>query len=134
MSEPLAERLSRFTPDGGGLDRDALLFAAGRASARPGRRWQALAGILAATQLTMLVFFLWPRVPNQGADAPRSPFAPAPPVAVGKPSAAPADSDSWATNWRRFNDPDEPPPPTAADFVPDDPPLRASSVQAALLN
>ena len=39
MSEPILERLNRFTPDAGGLDRDALLFAAGResAAARPVR-------------------------------------------------------------------------------------------------
>ena len=37
MSEPILERLSRFTPDAGRLDRDALLFAAGRESARPNR-------------------------------------------------------------------------------------------------
>ena len=35
MSEPFLERLSRFTPDAGGLDRDALLFAAGRALRPP---------------------------------------------------------------------------------------------------
>ncbi len=70
MSEPLAERLSRFTPDAGKLDRDALLFAAGRASARPGRRWMALTGALAASQLLTLLF-LWPRTPHQGADAAR---------------------------------------------------------------
>ena len=85
MSEPIAERLSRFTPDAGQLDRDALLFAAGRASARPGRRWIAVAGALAASQLLTLVF-LWPRTPPPGADAPRSPFAPAPSVAVEPPS------------------------------------------------
>ena len=53
MSEPLAERLSRFTPDGAGLDRDSLLFAAGRASARPSRRWQALAAALAASRAAL---------------------------------------------------------------------------------
>ena len=50
MSEPFLERLSRFTPDAGGLDRDALLFAAGRGSARPNRGWMALATLLASTQ------------------------------------------------------------------------------------
>jgi hypothetical protein len=45
--EPVVERLSRFTPDAGGLDRDSLLFAAGRASARPNRPWVALAAGLA---------------------------------------------------------------------------------------
>jgi hypothetical protein len=57
MSEFL-KRLSRFTPDGSALDRDALLFAAGRASARRGRGWMVLAGALAATQVLSLVFLL----------------------------------------------------------------------------
>ena len=47
-------RLSRFTPDPGGLDRDALLYAAGRASARPSRAWPALAAALAVTQVLTL--------------------------------------------------------------------------------
>lgn len=82
MSEALAEILSRFTPDRAGLDRDALLFAAGRASARPNRRWIALAGALAVSQLLTLAG-LWPRT-----LAP----APVPPVeslALPEPSVAP---------------------------------------------
>ncbi len=62
MSEPLIERLSRFTPDAGGLDRDALLFAAGRRSARPNRGWKRVSAVLAGTQLLALVL-LWPH-PN----------------------------------------------------------------------
>ena len=90
----------------------------------------ALTGALAASQLLTLLF-LWPRTPHQGADAPRSPFAPAPPVAV----QPPADPGSWAMNRRLLNDADDLPPPAASDsYVPDDPPLRASSVQAALIN
>jgi hypothetical protein len=62
MSEPFLDRLSRFTPDGGKLDRDALLFAAGRSSARPNRGWQALAAALAGTQALSLAL-LWPHAP-----------------------------------------------------------------------
>jgi hypothetical protein len=62
MSESFAEQLSQFTPDGAGLDRDALLFAAGRASARPNRGWMALAGTLAACQVLTCVLF-WPKAP-----------------------------------------------------------------------
>ena len=54
MSEPSLERLSRFTPDTGGLDRDALLFAAGRSSVRPARGWIALASVLTGTQALSL--------------------------------------------------------------------------------
>jgi hypothetical protein len=58
MSEPFLERLSKFTADAGGLNRDALLFAAGRSSARPNRVWKALATMLAASQALSLVLLL----------------------------------------------------------------------------
>jgi hypothetical protein len=58
MSEPLSERLSQFTPDGSTLDRDALLFAAGRASARPNRGWMVAVGALTACQMITLVLLL----------------------------------------------------------------------------
>jgi hypothetical protein len=68
MSDDAIARLSRFTPDSSGLDRDALLFAAGRASARPNRRLLALAGLLTASQVLTLGIFLWSRDarPEQG--------------------------------------------------------------------
>jgi hypothetical protein len=66
MSEPFLERLSRFTPDAGRLDRDALLFAAGRGSVRPNRGWITLATLLAGTQALSLVL-LWPHpTPSAG--------------------------------------------------------------------
>jgi hypothetical protein len=123
MSEPLAEHLSRFTPDGTGLDRDALLFAAGRASVRPSRPWIALAGALAASQLLTFVY-LWPRTPQP----PSVPFAlpgtaavaPAEPLAAHDPSELGtlrdrllASEDDWPT------------PPSAEPTVPPEPPLRA---------
>ena len=61
MSERFLERLSRFSPDAGALDRDELLFAAGRRSARPNRGWKALAAGLATTQALSLVLMLPPR-------------------------------------------------------------------------
>jgi hypothetical protein len=57
-SDPLAERLGRFTPNSGGLDRDALIYAAGRASAHPSRVWPALAGLLGITQAVTLVLLV----------------------------------------------------------------------------
>jgi hypothetical protein len=59
MSESSFERLSKFTPDAGRLQRDALLFAAGRCSARPGGVWMAVAFLLALSQTLSLVV-LWP--------------------------------------------------------------------------
>src|SRR5689334_16901296 len=86
MSEELTDRLSRFTPDGGALDRDAVLFAAGRASARPARRWVVLAGGLAASQLLTLVL-LWQRPAAPGV---------APVVNITPPAVAPAPPDEPA--------------------------------------
>jgi len=65
MSESLPERLSRFTPDGSAIDRDGLLFAAGRASARPNRRWQLCVSGLAASQVvTLLLWLPWNGIPS----------------------------------------------------------------------
>jgi hypothetical protein len=108
MSEPLAERLSRFTPDAGGLDRDALLFAAGRASARPGRRWMALAAALAASQVLTLAL-LWPHTPPAGPTV-----VPAPPVAVKTTEPPPPpEPSSWSSLRDRILAADQPAP--AAD-------------------
>jgi len=56
--DPLAERLGRFTPNAGGLDRDALLYAAGRASAHSSWVWPALAGLLGISQVATLTLLL----------------------------------------------------------------------------
>src|SRR5437764_15363134 len=95
--QPFAERLSRFTPDATGLDRDGLLFAAGRASARPNRRWIALAGALAACQLlTLTLLWLRPAGPKDALVT-----APAVPEAAASSSPRPADpSELWALNRR----------------------------------
>ena len=87
MSERFLERLSRFTPDASGLDRDALLFAAGRSSARPNRGWVTLASLLAGTQALSLVL-LWPH-PNPPAGASAVPVAtvPGPPAALEPPAS-----------------------------------------------
>jgi hypothetical protein len=90
MSEPLAESLSRFTPDASGLNRDALLFAAGRASVRPNRRWQLVAGVLAASQVLTLAAF-WPRTSYTQIDTP---------IAIvqqseNSPSSIPHDPSAW---------------------------------------
>src|SRR5204863_910510 len=92
MSEPFLERLSRFTPDAGALDRDALLFAAGRSSARPNRGWMTLASLLAGTQALSLAM-LWPHpTPPAGGLTMPVATAPAPPTAAEVPT-----SEAWAS-------------------------------------
>jgi hypothetical protein len=125
MPESLAEHLSRFTPDGTGLDRDALLIAAGRSSARPNRGWMALTGTLAACQLFTLVF-LWP-MPTApiGTQA----LAPPAPTAVELPAPPPGpDAAELGALNRQLIQPDGsdlPPLVTVDSIVPDDPPLYA---------
>jgi hypothetical protein len=81
MSGSVPEPLSRFTPSSGRLDPAAVLFAAGRRSARPNRGWVALASVLAGTQalsLALLCLHPTPHVvdlpgPSAQAPAPMSP-------------------------------------------------------------
>lgn len=133
--DPFLERLSGFTPDAAGLDRDALLFAAGRASARPSRRWQALAGTLAACQLLTLGLLLWPR-PAPPTDEGLPIFRE--PVAVqeaDRPPSTPAPG-ALALRDRLFAAEAKSPPPLPADaLLPAEPPLRAfGAPPPALLN
>jgi hypothetical protein len=118
--EGFPEPLSRFTPDAGGLDRDALLFAAGRASARPHRLWMAVAVALAVTQVLTLVL-LWPH------PAPPAVSAPPPPVQEA-PARELSDSPGlWSAHPRlRDGELDErPTPPAAGPLMDSGPPLRA---------
>lgn len=75
--EPRAEKLARFTPDASALDRDELMFAAGRASVRAGRFWRWLAGLLAASQAVTLTLLLTER-PTPSSPAASRPVAAAP--------------------------------------------------------
>lgn len=56
--DPLIDKLSRLTPASAGIDREAILFAAGRASASRAGRWKVAALFLAATQLATLGLWL----------------------------------------------------------------------------
>ena len=137
MREPIIESLSRFTPDAGGLDRDAILFAAGRASARPNRKWMALAGSLAACQIVTLAL-LWPR-PTPVINSNALPVAgteikPALADDIKQPSPASTDTtELWTRNRQMLMTSDtELPPPVASagPMIPSDPPLRAFSASA----
>ena len=129
MSEPI-ERLSRFTPDAAGLDRDALLFKAGRASARPNRRWQAICATLMTTQLLTLGLVFWPRsavvLPERGAM---------PMPVVEAPREAPAAPYWQQRDLAIASDGNLPPPVLDEDPGPSAPPLRAfGALPVSLLN
>ena len=79
----LIEKLAQFSPASGTIDRDAMLFAAGRASAPRQRGWKAAAGVLACSQAVMVT--LWfsalrspaPRPPSDSLLAANVPSRPA---------------------------------------------------------
>ena len=135
MSEPILERLSRFTPDAGRLDRDALLFAAGRGSARPNRGWMTLASLLAGTQALSLAL-LWPHSsPSVGkstvsiADVPALSVAPGPP-AIG----ASANPGLWSARRGLLESDSDDRPAGDMTFIDRGPPLRAFPLPPSLLN
>jgi len=128
MSESFIKRLSRFTPDGSALDRDALLFAAGRASARPSRRWLALAGVLATSQLLSLVL-LWPPA---GTHDPIPVAASVPAPNTETPAPASEATNLWQLRDRVIaSEGNLPASPPVEGLVPSEPPLRAFGVVSA---
>lgn len=126
MSDTLPERLSRFTPSAGGLDRDALLFAAGRNSARPNRAWQGLSAVLAATQILTLAC-MWPRAVDLRTGATQMIAEQSAPERFVVSSAPPSAGDSQL--WTVAQKTDEIPLDDRANenivFVDSEPALRA---------
>ncbi len=86
--DPVFDKLAQFSPSGGGLDRDAILFAAGRAAARSRRVWPALTAILAFTQAITLALLLMPSSPDATPIQNRHKQPPAP-VIEPSPDSAP---------------------------------------------
>ena len=135
MSEPILERLSRFTPDAGRLDRDALLFAAGRGSARPNRGWMTLASLLAGTQALSLAL-LWPHSsPSVGKSTVSIAGVPAPSAAPGPPaSGASANPGLWSARRGLLESDSDDRPAGDMTFIDRGPPLRAFPLPPSLLN
>ena len=133
MSEPFLERLSRFTPAAGGLNRDELLYAAGRALARPNRGWKALASALAATQALSLVLLL-PQarpLPSRPSVADRSGPA-APPVVENAPPAV-DHRGVWSGHDKLVELEAEKRPSGDLTLIDTGPPLRAFGVAGSPL-
>jgi hypothetical protein len=127
MSEPFLERLSRFTPDAGGLNRDALLFAAGRNSARPNRRWMSLAGLMAGTQVLTLVLFFWPPSTRPGSRVAVKLVTPPAQTVIFEPQATEAVTSSgvWTTRQSLLDLEAEDRPPETVTLIDSEPPARA---------
>ena len=89
----MTDRLGRFTPSPLGLDRDAILFAAGQRSVRGTRVWKAVVALLLVSQVATLVF-LWPTAPKEMVVAPPTAIeAPVSEFVIPPPSNSP---DVWS--------------------------------------
>jgi hypothetical protein len=130
--------MTKFTPDAGRLERDSLLFAAGRASARPNRTWITLAAMLASTQVLSLALWL-PGIfsgRDAGALAGNSPNLVSP--SASSPSADLPDGASfWAArqSLQKSDLLDRPPSAETGTFIESEPPLHAfAPVPPSILN
>lgn len=121
--DPVTDQLRRFTPNASGLDRDALLFAAGRRAARGSWLWKAAVGLLAASHAVTLVV-LWPKAPTVSERV-------VPPAAVAPtPEPEPPPASPGPDVWTAGSQPDvllRSEPMTTVQFVPAGPPLTARS-------
>jgi hypothetical protein len=136
MSESFLERLSRFTPDPGNLNRDALLFTAGRGSARPNRGWQTAVALLAGTQALTLVLLYSPARPSVGGPRDSIVIAspPAAQVEIAKSDVL-ANPGVWSARGRLDVADVEERPDETVTLMDSGPPLRAfGSAPDAILN
>jgi hypothetical protein len=134
MSEPFLERLSRFTPDAGRLDRDALLFAAGRSSVHPSRGWMTMAGLLAGTQALWLVL-LWPHASPPPAGGLTSAVANVSAPRVARELTATAawgDHGLWSVRRRLLQETTAAPPADDMNLIDSGPLLRAVRIPGRL--
>lgn len=116
--DPLTDVLARFTPVPG-LDRDALMFEAGRRTARPWRV-RVVAGLLAVSNVVLVLAL------GMRDSSPVLPPTPAPPPAAEFVLPSPPPSDVWSAG----SPPDvlaSPPPPLDGEFVAAGPPLSVRS-------
>jgi len=127
-NDPVIHRLARFTPDESLIDPAALLFRAGRASARTSWGWKlAVAGLLLANAVTVAILFARrdPPRPPEATPAPAMTPAPALPPAPMPESPPSPEPNSIAALAHSF-DPDRLPP--SAGFVDPDRPATMLTV------
>ncbi|WP_020467900.1 hypothetical protein [Zavarzinella formosa] len=118
-------KLVRLTPGRGGLDRDAVMFAAGRGSVRPSRLWPAIAGLLAISQVVTLCL-LWPKSPEPVLPPPVTPVM----IALPPEEAPPVSPTPGSILWYRTDGNRPVSSPVAGHVLASNgPPMRAGSHQ-----
>ncbi len=111
LTDPVARALARFTP-AAGLERDEMLFRAGRASARTGWLLRSVAALLLATNAVTLA--LWLSASPRQVVVIESPPTPGPGLPTEPPQTEIEPSaPSWIASTRRTGE--LPPRPAGTD-------------------
>jgi hypothetical protein len=132
--DPVLGKLAQFTPDRGHIDRDGLLFAAGRASAPKARGWKIAVFVLAISQAAILIVWI---AGIQTTNPPLNPSVRSIDSQNGLPSSEPSTNvpdpaGSYVEIVRRWERDALPPPAPIADPNPPDPILSVAAGQRAL--
>ncbi len=126
--DPLVQKLARFTPASSTVDRDAMLFAAGRASGSGAGKWKVVASVLAMTQAVM--FVVWFASPHLDRPPVDSHLAVAdqplenPILSISSDHQAPS-AESYGSLMRHLDRDGLPMPELVADNLPEQPVLSA---------
>ncbi len=127
--DPTLDKLARFSPAAPAINRDELLFQAGRASARVGRLWKTALALLVLTQATTLG--MWLLKPSRPASLPQTESVAVRPTPPPLPEAAQSlDPSSYGALVRWDGDT----LPPAADAEPAGPSSPVLSVADGLRN
>jgi hypothetical protein len=129
LTDPVARTLARFTP-AAGLDRDEVLFRAGRASAPKGRWWKRATALLLVTQAATLVALMRPGT-EPVVVPPPAPGSPASEPSPDAPDPFPPGSYGALTRAAARNG--LPPSAPAPDTSPGGSPLSIASARRGLL-
>ncbi|MFO0848724.1 MAG: hypothetical protein U0871_09240 [Gemmataceae bacterium] len=119
MPEDVIRKLAGFTPAPPAVDRDELLFQAGRASAPSPRWWRRATAALLVTQAVTLG--AWLAGPSRTPTAVPTDIAPAPAPAMAPEPAAPTSYLVLSHNWETVRRPAGPDDGTEHGLPPDDP-------------
>lgn len=126
--DPLVQKLSRFTPSSSSVDRDAMLFAAGRASAPRTAGWKVLVSALALSQTATLAIWFVGRLfetPQRQTVPGIANYEEISPAFKEAPVQLPASVDTYASLWRQLEESGLPRPEPFADPLPAHPALSA---------
>ncbi len=127
--DPLLGKMARMRPTTAGIDRDEMLFAAGRASAPRTSGWKLAFALLALSQAVTLTLWL----AGSHAERPAAITAqPEGPVAPSSSAVEPMSPESYGGLVSRWHGEELPPSPPVGDPFPPHPVLSVAGSRGML--